>query len=174
MVKRNIKIIVVGSCLIGLLLWILSCATNPVSGKQELMLLSETDEINLGRETDGQVVKQYGIYEDPKLTAYLNGICERLGKISHRPQLTYHFRIVDATVVNAFAVPGGYVYFTRGILASLNNEAELAGVMGQEIGHITARHSAQQYSRAQLAQIGLGVEAILVDSTIAGLAQAGV
>jgi predicted Zn-dependent protease len=174
MVKRNIKIIVVGSCLIGLLLWILSCATNPVSGKQELMLLSETDEINLGRETDGQVVKQYGIYEDPKLTAYLNGICERLGKISHRPQLTYHFRIVDATVVNAFAVPGGYVYFTRGILASLNNEAELAGVMGHEIGHITARHSAQQYSRAQLAQIGLGVGAILVDSTIAGLAQVGV
>jgi len=126
MSKGKIRIIIVGSCLIVLVLWILSCATNPVTGKKELMLLSETDEINLGRETDGQVVKQYGIYEDPKLTAYLNGICERLGKISHRPQLTYHFRIVDATVVNAFAVPGGHVYFTRGILASLNNFKELS------------------------------------------------
>jgi predicted Zn-dependent protease len=175
MVKGKIKIIFVGFCLVGLLFWVLSCATNPVTGKKELMLLSETDEINLGRETDGQVVKEYGIYEDPKLTAYLKELCQRIGKVSHRPQLTYHFKIVDASVVNAFAVPGGYVYFTRGILATLSNEAELAGVMGHEIGHIAARHSAHQYSRAQLAQIGLGVGSLVVDSTIlTGLAQLGV
>ncbi|MCX6827654.1 MAG: hypothetical protein NTV06_10390, partial [candidate division Zixibacteria bacterium] len=78
MVKREIKIIFVGFCLVGLLFWILSCATNPVTGKKELMLLSETDEINLGRETDGQVVKEYGIYEDPKLTAYLKDLCQRI------------------------------------------------------------------------------------------------
>jgi len=175
MAKRKIKYILLGYCLIGLLLWILSCATNPVTGKQELMLLSESDEIKLGQETDLQVVREYGIYEDPKLTAYLNGICQRLGKLSHRPHLTYHFKILDASVVNAFAVPGGYVYFSRGILATLNNEAELAGVMGHEIGHITARHSAHQYSRAQLAQIGLGVGSIFIDSSVlTGLAQLGV
>ena len=173
--KRNITVTILGSCLIGFLLWILSCATNPVTGKKELMLLSETDEIKLGQETDLQVVREYGMYEDPKLTAYLNGICQRLGKLSHRPNLTYQFKILDASVVNAFAVPGGYVYFTRGILATLNNEAELAGVMGHEIGHVTARHSAQQYSRAQLAQIGLGVGSIFIDSSVlTGLAQLGV
>jgi predicted Zn-dependent protease len=175
MMTHKIKCTVLGSCLIGLLLWILSCATNPVTGKQELMLLSETDEIKLGQETDLQVVREYGLYEDPKLTADLNGICQRLGKLSHRPNLTYHFKILDASVVNAFAVPGGYVYFTRGMLATLNNEAELAGVMGHEIGHITARHSARQFSRAQLAQIGLGVGSLFIDSSVlAGLAQMGV
>jgi predicted Zn-dependent protease len=173
--KHKIECIILGSCLIGLLLWIFSCAANPVTGKKELMLLSETDEIKLGQETDLQVVKEYGLYEDRKLTDDLNGICQRLGKLSHRPNLTYHFKILDASVVNAFAVPGGYVYFTRGILATLNNEAELAGVMGHEIGHITARHSAKQYSRAQLAQIGLGVGSLFMDSSVlSGLAQLGV
>jgi predicted Zn-dependent protease len=173
--KRNITHTILGASLFGLLLWILSCATNPVTGKQELMLLSESDEIKLGQETDLQVIREYGVYEDKKLTAYLNGICQRLGTVSHRPHLTYHFKIVDSPVVNAFAVPGGYVYFTRGILAALNSEAELAGVMGHEIGHITARHSAHQYSRAQLAQIGLGVGSVFVDSSVlTGLAQLGV
>jgi predicted Zn-dependent protease len=173
--KRNIAMTIPGACLFGLLLWILSCATNPVTGKQELMLLSEADEIKLGQETDIEVVRQYGLYEDPKLTAYLNGICQRLGKLSHRPNLTYHFKILDASAVNAFAVPGGYVYFTRGILAALNNEAEVAGIMGHEIGHITARHSAKQVSRAQIAQIGLGVGSIFIDSSmLTGVAQLGV
>jgi predicted Zn-dependent protease len=175
MMKRKITYLLLGSCLIGLLLWILSCATNPVTGKQELMLLSEADEIKLGQETDLQVVREYGIYEDPQLTAYLNGICQRLGEVSHRPHLTYHFKILDASVVNAFAAPGGYVYFCRGILATLNNEAELAGVMGHELGHINARHSAHQYSRAQLAQIGVGVGSLVLGSgALSGLAQLGV
>ncbi|NWF94438.1 MAG: M48 family metalloprotease [Syntrophaceae bacterium] len=162
--------------LAGLLLWTLSCAVNPVTGKQELMLLSEADEIQLGRQTDSQVVQEYGIYEDPKLTAYLNDICQRLGKVSHRPNLTYHFKLLDVSVVNAFAVPGGYVYLTRGILASLNSEAELAGVLGHEIGHIAARHSAKQYSKAQLAQIGLGVGMIFTEKAplLSELAQLGV
>lgn len=160
---------------ISLLCFIPSCAVNPVTGKQELMLLTERDEINLGRETDVEIVKQYGIYEDPKLTAYVKEMAQRIGRVSHRPQLAYDCKILDASVVNAFAVPGGYVYFTRGILAILNNEAELAAVMGHEIGHIAARHSAQQYSKAQLAQLGLGVGSVLVDSPIVtGLAQLGV
>lgn len=176
MVKKYIKMIILGFCLISLVFSIPSCAVNPVTGKQELMLLSETDEMNLGRETDVRIIQEYGLHEDPKLTAYLNDLCQRLGKISHRPNLTYHFKILDASVVNAFAVPGGYVYFTRGILATVNSEAELAGLIGHEIGHITARHSAKQISKAQLAQLGLGVGAVLTESIpiLSGLAQVGV
>jgi len=175
MINIFIRMVIIIISLIGPIFWISSCAVNPVTGKQELMLLSESDEINLGRETDVEIVKQYGLYEDAKFTAYLNDICQRLAKVSHRSQLTYHFKIIDASVVNAFAVPGGYVYFSRGILAALNNEAELAAVMGHEIGHIAARHSAQQYSKAQLAQIGLGVGSIFIDSSIlTSLAQLGV
>jgi predicted Zn-dependent protease len=151
-----------------------SCAMNPVSGGPELMLLSESEEIQLGKQTDVQVRKQYGVYEDQKLNAYLHDMCQRLAKVSHRPNLPYKFEMVDASAVNAFAVPGGYVYFTRGILASLNNEAELAGVMGHEIGHITARHSAQQYSRAQLAQFGLVVGGLFLPDLVSGVAQLGV
>jgi predicted Zn-dependent protease len=174
LIKGYMKILVLGLGLIGLIFWIPSCAVNPVTGKQELMLLSESDEIDLGHQTDAEVVKEYGIFEDPRLTAYLNDFCQRLGKVSHRPRLGYHFKIVDASVVNAFAVPGGYIYFSRGILATLNSEAELAGVMGHEIGHIAARHSAKQYTRAQLAQVGLGAGAIFIDSPLlSGLAQLG-
>lgn len=151
-----------------------SCAMNPVSGGPELMLLSESEEIQLGKQTDVQVRKQYGVYEDQKLNAYLNDLCQRLARVSHRPNLPYKFEMVDASAVNAFAVPGGYVYFTRGILASLNSEAELAGVMGHEIGHITARHSAQQYSRAQLAQFGVLVGGLFLGDLVSGVAQLGV
>jgi predicted Zn-dependent protease len=151
-----------------------SCATNPVSGGPELMLLSESDEIKLGKQTDAEVRKEYGVYEDQKLNAYLNDMCQRLAGLSHRPNLPYRLEVVDASVVNAFAVPGGYLYLTRGILAYLNNEAELAGVMGHELGHITARHSAQQYSRAQLAQVGLAVGGLFLGDAVSGLAQVGV
>jgi len=168
--KPYVKIAAELLLIVSLLFGIYSCAVNPVTGRQELMLLSETDEIKLGRQTDTQVVQEYGIYEDAKLTAYLNDICQRLAKISHRPNLEYHFKVVDVSVVNAFAVPGGYVYFTRGILASLNNEAELAGVMAHEIGHITARHSASQYSKAQFAQLGLGVGMVFAEK-IPGLSE---
>ncbi len=176
MMKKNIEIILIVLGLFGPLFWATSCAVNPVSGQHELMLLSETDEMQLGRQTDAQVVRQYGVYDDPKLAAYIHGLGQRMGRVSHRPQLTYQFRIVDVSVVNAFAVPGGFVYFTRGILATLNSEAELAGVMGHEIGHITARHSAQQYSRAQLAQLGIGVASILSETfgALSGLTGLGV
>ena len=161
---------------VGLILCLLSgsCATNPVSGGPELMLLSESDEIKLGKQTDAEVRKEYGVYEDQKLNAYLNDMCHHLAGLSHRPNLPYKLDVVDASVVNAFAVPGGYLYLTGGILAYLNNEAELAGVMGHELGHITARHSAQQYSRAQLAQVGLAVGGLFLGDVVSGLAQVGV
>lgn len=160
--------------LLGVALWIASCATNPVSGGPELMLLSEQDELKLGNQTDRQVRSQYGVYDDEALKAYLDGMCRSLGRLSHRPNLDYRLDVLDASAVNAFAVPGGYVYFTRGILGTLNNEAELAGVMAHEIGHIAARHSAQQYSRAQLAQIGVAVGGLFFGDLASGLAQMGV
>lgn len=148
--------VVTGLLALALLCFPAGCAVNPVTGEHELMLLTEEDEIRLGQQTDSQVVGEYGVYKDPQLTAYLNDMGKRLAKVSHRPGLPYAFKVLDTPVVNAFAVPGGYVYFTRGILANLNSEAELAGVMGHELGHITARHSAQQYSRAQMTQLALG------------------
>jgi predicted Zn-dependent protease len=176
MVKRTIGAMLFTLGLFGLLLWTASCAVNPVSGQRELMLISESEEIQLGGQTDADVVRQFGIYDDQRLNAYVNGLGQRMGKVSHRPRLDYHFKVLDVSVVNAFAVPGGYVYFTRGILASMNSEAELAGVMGHEIGHITARHSAQQISRAQLAQMGMAVGSIVSPEfrALSGLAGVGV
>ena len=176
MIKGSTRITFTALGLFTLLLWAASCAVNPVSGQRELMLLSERDEVQLGGQTDVDVVRQYGIYDNRKLKAYVNDLGQRIGKVSHRPHLTYHFKVLDVSVVNAFAVPGGYVYFTRGILATLNSEAELAGVMGHEIGHITARHSAQQYSRAQLAQMGIAMGSILSETfgALSGLTGMGV
>jgi predicted Zn-dependent protease len=149
---------------------------NPVTGEQELMLVSESDEIRLGRNTDGQIANTYGLYGDTDLGAYIQGLGQTIGKKSHRSHLSFDFKVLDSPVVNAFAVPGGYVYLTRGILSYLNSEAELAGVIGHEIGHIAARHSAQQLSKAQLAQLGLGVGSVLSQTfrDYASLAQFGV
>ncbi|GAB4372131.1 MAG: M48 family metalloprotease [Calditrichia bacterium] len=162
--------------LVVLLALVISCAVNPVTGKRELMLLSEAEEIQLGKETDVSIVQTYGIYPDEELTNYVRSIGQRMAKLSHRPNLNFEFKVMDTPVINAFAVPGGFVYITRGILAYLNSEAEFAGVVGHEIGHVTARHSAKQYSRAQLAQLGLGLGSILSEDfrQYAGLAQFGV
>ncbi len=130
-----------------------SCSRNPVTGKKELMLMSEGQEINMGKSYDPQVTASYGLYQDAKLQAFITKKGKEMAAISHRPHLPYEFKVVDSPVVNAFAVPGGFVYFTRGIMAHFNNEAEFAGVLGHEIGHITARHSAKQYSNQMLGQV---------------------
>jgi predicted Zn-dependent protease len=158
-----------------LIVWTSSCATNPVTQEREFMLLSQSDEIALGRQTDPRILQTYGRYEDPELAEYVGALGRKMGALSHRPELEYSFKVLDSPVVNAFAVPGGYVYLTRGILAYLNDEAELAGVIGHELGHIAARHSAKQYSRAQAAQLGLGLGSILSETfrQYAGLAQIG-
>jgi len=129
-----------------------SCSRNPVTGKKEVMLMSEGQEISMGQSYDPQVVATYGVYQDAKMQAFIEEKGKAMAAKSHRPNLPYEFKIVDSPVVNAFAVPGGYVYFTRGIMAHFNNEAEFAGVLGHEIGHITARHSAAQYSKQMLMQ----------------------
>lgn len=138
------------------------CAQNPVSGKQDFVMMSEAQEIALGRQADAEVRKQYKVYPDPALQAYVNRVGQALAIHSHRPQLNYHFTVVDSPEINAFALPGGYVYITRGIMAYLNSEAELAAVLGHEIGHVTARHGARQQSAAQAAGIGITLASIFI------------
>jgi predicted Zn-dependent protease len=101
-----------------------------------------------------------GLYPDPGLQSYIDGLGQRLAAESERPNLPWTFRVIDDPVVNAFAVPGGFVYMTRGILAHFNSEAQMVAVLGHEIGHVTARHSAAQMSKQQLAQIGMVVGSI--------------
>jgi len=132
-----------------------SCAVNPVTGKKELMLMSEQQEIALGASNDPAIISQMGLYPDSVLQQFVEEKGLEMAAVSHRSHLDYKFRIIDSPVINAFAAPGGYIYFTRGIMAHFNNEAEFAGVLGHEIGHVTARHSARQYSQMMLAQIGL-------------------
>lgn len=138
-----------------ILLLLDSCAKNPVTGKNEFMLMSKGQEVAMGEQADPEIVAFFGLYENPALQRFIQEKGQEMVAVSHRKNLPYEFKIVDSPVVNAFAVPGGFVYFTRGIMAHFNNEAEFAGVLGHEIGHITARHSAKQYSNAMLGQIGL-------------------
>jgi predicted Zn-dependent protease len=147
-----------------------SCSTNPVTGKKDVMFMSENQEIAIGKEADPQIVAQFGLYEDPTLQRFINDKGQQMAKISHRNNLDYEFKIVDSPVINAFAVPGGYVYFTRGIMAHFNNEAQFAGVLGHEIGHIAARHSAQQQSKSVLAQVGL-IAGMILSPTLAQFGQ---
>jgi predicted Zn-dependent protease len=156
----------------GLLLAaVASCAVNPVSGERELMLMSEAEEQRLGAAADADVRRQYGVYPDRDLQAYVERVGQQLAAKSHRPGLEYHFTVLDSDEVNAFALPGGYVYVTRGIMAYLNSEAELAAVLGHEIGHVTARHGARRYSQAQALGVGLGVASIFVPGMGSDLGQ---
>lgn len=149
------------SGLLAALLVVVSCSTNPATGKRQIALISEQQEISMGREADGQIQKELGLYPDQELQAYVNRLGQKLAKDSERPELPWTFRVVDDPVVNAFALPGGYIYVTRGLMAHLTSEAELVSVLGHEIGHVTGRHSVEQMSKAQLAQVGLLAGAIL-------------
>jgi predicted Zn-dependent protease len=140
----------------------LACATNPVTGKREFSLMSEAQEVQLGQEMDPQVKQEMGVYNDAELQRYVSNIGMRLARASERPNLPWSFTVIDEPAVNAFALPGGKIYVTRGILAFLNNETQLAGVLGHEIGHVTARHSAQQYTKATSAGVGLTLLSIFV------------
>lgn len=131
------------------------CATNPVTGKKQVVLMSEAQEIAMGQEADPQIVAQFGLYPDSAMQRFMNEKGQQMAKISHRNNIAYTFRVLDSDVINAFAVPGGYVYFTRGILAHLNNEAQFAGVLGHEIGHVAARHTVAQQTKQTLLQVGM-------------------
>ncbi len=138
-----------------------ACVVNPVTGKRELSLVSQQQELALGASSDKEVVAQMGLVEDPALQDYVASVGRKLAALSERPELPWSFRVIDDPVVNAFALPGGYIYITRGILAHFNSESEMAAVLGHEIGHVTARHGASQMSKQMVAQLGLGVGAVL-------------
>src|SRR2546421_5769056 len=137
-----------------------ACARNPATGKNELMLVSESQEIQMGQQADSGVIASIGLYPDQALQSYVMALGKKLAATSERPNLPWTFRVVDDPAVNAFAIPGGFVYVTRGILAHMTNEAELATVVGHEIGHVTARHTAHQISREQVANLGLAIGSI--------------
>jgi predicted Zn-dependent protease len=152
------------------------CAVNPVTGRRQLALISEAQEIQIGQQASQEVAQQLGLVDNQPLQQYVQQIGERLARESERPNLPWSFRVVDDPTPNAFALPGGFIFLTRGMMDLMDSEAELAAVLGHEIGHVTARHSVTQMSRAQLAQIGLGVGSIFFPEaaqTFGGLAQTG-
>ncbi len=173
--KTNFKLMIRSSFFLFVVLMMSQCATNPVTGKKDFVLMTEAQEIQMGKQYDPQIVAQYGLYQDETIQKFIEEKGQEMARISHRPNLQYEFKVMDSPVVNAFAVPGGYVYFTRGILAHFNNEAEFAGVLGHEIGHVTARHSVKQQSKAQVAQVGLIAGMVISPEfqQMAGLAQGG-
>lgn len=142
-----------GRLLLGVVCLVVGCATNPVTAQRNLAVFTEQQEINLGREADREIIRQFGYYDDPQIQQYVNQVGQRVARVSARRNLTYTFKVVDSPQVNAFALPGGFIYVTRGILAELNSEAELAGILGHEVTHVDARHGIQQLTRALGASI---------------------
>ena len=147
-----------------------ACVRNPATGNLQLNLVSESQEIDMGKQAAQEVDQSIGLYKDPKVEAYVSKLGQSLSQQTNRKNLPWQFHVVEDAAVNAFALPGGPVYVTRGILGTLMTEAQLAGVMGHECGHIAARHSANQISKAELAQVGLGIGSVL-SPQIASLSQ---
>lgn len=143
-------------------LLVIACSTNPATGKRELNLVSEGQEIAIGRQSHPEILKEFGVYDEkPELNRLVERVGKEIASQSQRPNLPWTFTVLDTPMVNAMALPGGYIYITRGMLERINSEDELAGVLGHEIAHVTARHAAQQITRTQLAQVGLVLGSIV-------------
>lgn len=152
-----------------------ACQSNPATGENQFGLLTVAQQRELGAEGDAQIVAQFGVYDDPELQAWVDAIGRDLLQYSNDTRFDYTFRILDTEVINAFALPGGYVYVTRGLMAYLNNEAQLAVVLGHEIGHVAANHAVEQYTNNVLASIGLAVGGAVFEDLgpLLGAAQTG-
>ena len=147
------------------------CSVNPATGKQQLNLYSEAEEIEMGRQAHEEILATVELYDDPELQAYVEDLGMEIAATSERPHLPWSFKVVDDPAVNAFALPGGYVYITRGLLTHLDSEAELVAVLGHEVGHVTARHGVNQASKQMLAMAGVGIGiAVFVDPDLEDLA----
>ena len=160
------------ACLLGLGLGLNGCAVNPATGGANLVLMTENKEKEIGKEEHEKVLASSSVYRDEALQAYVERVGNDVARASHRPDLDYTFTIIDSPEINAFALPGGYVYVNRGLLTFMNSEAELAAVLAHEIGHITARHAVQRQARGGLAKtaatIGGVVTAVATGSGYVG------
>lgn len=145
---RTVSIVAISSTLL-----LSACSTNPVTGKNNFSLISKDQEVQMGRQAHRDILKKQKPYNNARLQAYVNTIGQQLASKSHRNNIAYTFTVLDDPSVNAFALPGGYVYVTTGLMAYLNSEGELAGVIGHEIGHVTARHGVQQASAGMAASV---------------------
>lgn len=148
-----------------------TCATNPATGAKEISLVSEDQEIAMGKQGAQETLSSLPLVADSNVQRYVRRVATELVGVAERPNLPWNFYVLDDAAVNAFAYPGGFIFITRGILTHMNSEAELAGVLGHEIGHVTARHTASQITKQQLAQIGLVAGSVL-STTIAQMAGA--
>lgn len=147
------------------LLFLQACAVNPATGDRELSLVSEAQEVQMGSQADPSATAQFGgLYPDDDLQNYVTNLGMSIAAVSERPDLNWSFKLVDHELINAFALPGGYIYITRGILANMNSEAELVAVLGHEVGHVTARHAARRITQQQLGMIGFIGGAILSET----------
>ena len=150
--------------------YVFGCATDPVTGKSQLMLVSEDTEIQIDRQYSPiQFSSDFGEVQDSQLNRYVSQVGNKMAVSSHRPHMPYSFRVVNATYINAYAFPGGSIAATRGIMLSLDNEAELAALLGHELGHVNARHSAEQMSKGQLTQAVVGGVSVLAGTQSAVL-----
>ncbi|MCP8462984.1 M48 family metalloprotease [Pseudomonas sp. ZM23] len=163
--------------LLALMSVLAGCATNPATGKTDFVMMSEQEELGMGQKYSQEILKQYPRYEDAKLQSYVQQVGERVARAGDRPNLQYHFTVIDTPDINAFALPGGYIYIHRGLMAYLGSEAELAAVLGHEVGHVTARHSVRQQSQSsawnilgQAVAIGTGVNAAADLTNVLGTA----
>ena len=153
--------------------FVYGCATNPATGGSDFVLMSEEEEIELGKQTHQQILMQYEVYNDLELQNYVSYVGKKVAENSHRGDLEYHFTVLDSPEVNAFALPGGYIYVTRGLLSYLNTEGELAAVLGHEIGHVTARHAVRQHSASQLTGLGAALGSMIGEAFIPGISSLG-
>jgi len=150
--------------------YLFGCATDPVTGKKQFMLVSEDTEIQIDKQyAPLQFSTDYGEVQDSQLNRYVSQVGNKMAAASHRPQMPYSFRVVNATYVNAYAFPGGSIAATRGIMLELDNEAELASLLGHELGHVNARHAAEQMSKGQLTQALVGGISVLAGTQSAAL-----
>lgn len=163
------KMITIGFCL-AITLAFSNCARNPVTGKKQIVTMSTEQELAMGQAADPQIIGQFGLYEDSTLQRYMRQKGKEMAALSHRPDINYDFRVLNSNVINAFAIPG-YVYFTRGIMAHFNNEAQFEGVLGHELGHIAARHTVIQQRNATLGQVGI-LAGVLISPTFGKFAEA--
>lgn len=140
-----------------------ACSVNPATGeKQFAALMSPQQEVSVGASEHQKIEEQYGFIKDAALVNYVNQIGQRVTRDTERPDVEYKFFVLDSPIVNAFALPGGYIYVSRGLLALANNEAELASVLGHEAGHITARHTAERYSKGVVTSLGTNLLSIAI------------